>query len=171
MQNEVGLAMGHAYTVQGVVEVTDAQGKKTKLVRMRNPWGTEKYKGPWCDSCDEWTDETAKQAGHANSNDGVFFIPIDVYQKQVSYSIRNYNDENLKRSTHLVLNDVSNNPGDTPYCGEKCTKHQYSLKSDSEQRVIVKAVTWENRAAPTKCSSQAVTRSTKEGIKGHVLYI
>lgn len=75
MQNEVGLAMGHAYTVQGVVEVTDAQGKKTKLVRMRNPWGTEKYKGPWCDSCDEWTDETAKQAGHANSNDGVSSSP------------------------------------------------------------------------------------------------
>lgn len=105
------------------------------------------------------------------SDDGVFFIPIDVFQKQVAWSIRNYNDENLKRSTHLVLNDVSNNPGNTPWCGKKCTKHEYSLKSESEQRVIVKAVTWETRAAPKKCKSQATTRSAKEGIKGHVLYI
>ena len=40
-QNAVGLAKGHAYTVQGVIEVTDASGKKTKLVRLRNPWGAE----------------------------------------------------------------------------------------------------------------------------------
>ena len=77
--NEVGLSKGHAYTVQGVVEVTDAAGVTTKLVRLRNPWGSEKYKGPWCDSCAEWTAETEEQAGLMRSNDGVFFIPIDIY--------------------------------------------------------------------------------------------
>ena len=59
----MGLAKGHAYTVQGVTEVTDKSGLTTKLVRLRNPWGAEQYHGPWCDSCDEWTEETEKQAG------------------------------------------------------------------------------------------------------------
>ena len=40
-ENKVGLAMGHAYTVQGVVKVTDKEGKETRLVRLRNPWGAE----------------------------------------------------------------------------------------------------------------------------------
>ena len=62
-QNRVGLAMGHAYTVLGVVEVKDANGTATRLVKLRNPWGSETYKGPWCDSCHEWTAETEQQAG------------------------------------------------------------------------------------------------------------
>lgn len=86
IQNDVGLAMGHAYTTLGVVTVTDAAGVSTKLVKLRNPWGSEKYKGPWCDSCKEWTAETEKQAGLMKSNDGVFFIPIKIYQKQVAYT-------------------------------------------------------------------------------------
>ena len=57
-QNKVGLAKSHAYTVLGVVEVTDSRGQKTRLVKMRNPWGKETYKGPWCDSCHEWSAET-----------------------------------------------------------------------------------------------------------------
>ena len=63
-QNRVGLAMSHAYTVLGVVEVNDrTYNKSERLVKLRNPWGKETYKGPWCDSCHEWTDETEKQAG------------------------------------------------------------------------------------------------------------
>lgn len=63
----------------GVVAVTDNNGVTTKLVKLRNPWGAETYKGPWCDSCKEWTAATEKQAGLMRSDDGVFFIPIDVY--------------------------------------------------------------------------------------------
>ena len=107
----------------GVVEVTDAKGVTTKLVKLRNPWGVEKYKGAWCDSCGEWTAETEEQAGVMKSDDGVFFMPIDLYQKYVEFSVRNFYDENIKRSSHLVLGDVSNVPGVTPWCGKRCTRH------------------------------------------------
>ena len=80
-------------------------------------------------------------------------MPIDVFQKNVAYTMRNYNMDNLKRNSHLVLNDYSNKPGNTPWCGEKCSMHEYVLKSDTEQRVWVKAVTWEERGYPKKCFS------------------
>ena len=73
------------------------------------------------------------------ANDGVFHIPLDAYHQNVAYSLRNHNIENLKRNTHLILNDTSNTPGWTPWCGEKCTKHEYKLKSATDQKVWVKA--------------------------------
>ena len=138
-QNHVGLAKSHAYTVLGVVEVTDSRGRKTRLVKMRNPWGKETYKGPWCDSCHEWSEETEQQAGLMKSDDGVFFMPINYYQRYVKDSFRNINPDNITRSSHLVLNDVSNVPGYTPWCGRSCTRHNYSFKSETEQKVIIRA--------------------------------
>ena len=78
-------------------------------------------------------------------------MPIDAYLKNVSYSIKNYNMEKLKMATHLVLDDTANSPGWTPWCGEKCTKHQFTVKTDTAQKVIVKAVTWEGRGLPKPC--------------------
>ena len=154
----MGLAMGHAYTVQGVTEVTDKNGVSTKLVRLRNPWGAEKYKGPWCDSCDEWTEETEKQAGLMRANDGVFYIPIDVYKKHVSYSIKNYNMDKLKMTSHLVLGDTSNDAGWTPWCGKKCAKHLFTVKSDTEQQDVFKS---DRAVTQRKCMSKnASTIST-----------
>lgn len=45
-KNQKGLTAGHTYTILGVNEVNH-DGKLTKLVRMRNPWSTDKYTGPW----------------------------------------------------------------------------------------------------------------------------
>lgn len=51
-QNARGLSYSHAYTVLGVTEVDG-----NKLVKMRNPWGAEKYEGPWSDSdTTNWTE-------------------------------------------------------------------------------------------------------------------
>lgn len=52
----------------------------TRLLLMRNPWGTEKYTGPWCDSCEEWTDERRSQVTEIGiEDDGLFYIPFDVF--------------------------------------------------------------------------------------------
>ena len=34
-----GLVSGHAYSLIGAFEVTLKNGKKERLVKMRNPWG------------------------------------------------------------------------------------------------------------------------------------
>lgn len=43
--NEVNLAKNHAYSVLGVKTLSNG----TRLIKVRNPWGSERYSGPWSD--------------------------------------------------------------------------------------------------------------------------
>lgn len=47
-----GLSKSHAYTVIGVHTLSDG----TRLVKIRNPWGEEGYKGAWSDNSNKWTE-------------------------------------------------------------------------------------------------------------------
>lgn len=78
-----GLVGGHAYTVIGIQELTNEAGTKVehRLVKVRNPWGVEKYTGDFSDSDKKWTAEYKKQAGLVEKNDGTFFIPIEKFKE------------------------------------------------------------------------------------------
>jgi hypothetical protein len=52
-----GLTAGHAYTMMDALKLTDQYGKQWDLLKMRNPWGSEGYSGPWNDKDPRWTDE------------------------------------------------------------------------------------------------------------------
>lgn len=66
------LVTGHAYTVLGKAEY-----KGEKLIKMRNPWGSERYKGTWGDSdTKKWTADAKKALKHTTQNDGTFFVPL-----------------------------------------------------------------------------------------------
>ena len=75
------LVAAHAYTVLGVQELKDSNGVvQQQLIKMRNPWGTEKYQGDWRDDDSRWNQGTYKdQAGLVNAKDGVFFVPIEKF--------------------------------------------------------------------------------------------
>ena len=45
-----GLLSRHAYAVIDVGTITTNEGKKVKLVRVRNPWGFGEWNGPWSDN-------------------------------------------------------------------------------------------------------------------------
>lgn len=66
------LPTGHAYSLLGTVKLSNGE----QLIVMRNPWGNEKYDGPYCDTCEEWTDALRKEAGMTNADDGIFHIPL-----------------------------------------------------------------------------------------------
>ena len=52
---KLGLVGGHAYGLLAVAEVKDRKGKLTKIVQLRNPWGSFEWKGDWGDDSDIWT--------------------------------------------------------------------------------------------------------------------
>jgi hypothetical protein len=53
---DAGLVCNHAYSMQSVLEISDTEGNKHQLVRVRNPWGAKRNKewiGRWCDDSEE----------------------------------------------------------------------------------------------------------------------
>jgi hypothetical protein len=86
-----GLTSGHAYSLIGAYTVN---GKR--LLKMRNPWSSEKYVGPYSDKdLDFWNTVPASvqtQIGHVDANDGVFFFPMYEFRKAyTSMSLAYYN--------------------------------------------------------------------------------
>ena len=49
--NDCGLQMGHAYVALKAIELSNG----ARLVQMRNPWGSERYKCDYSDSSTKWT--------------------------------------------------------------------------------------------------------------------
>ncbi|XP_042295810.1 calpain-12 [Sceloporus undulatus] len=49
-----GLQGGHAYSIIGTHKLT-IEGKKVRLVKLRNPWGHTEWTGNWSDSSEMWS--------------------------------------------------------------------------------------------------------------------
>ena len=75
-----GLAYGHAYSILDAVELTDG----TKLLQVRNPWGHEKYHGPFSDNSDLWKDHT--ELNHTDVDDGLWWIDAETYFESMSFT-------------------------------------------------------------------------------------
>ena len=72
-----GFPGNHAYTVLGVHTLTDCNGNEVeKLIKMRNPWSSEQYTGPWNDNDDRWNDFYLNQVDHTKRDEGVFYMPM-----------------------------------------------------------------------------------------------
>ncbi|XP_003496862.1 calpain-9 isoform X1 [Cricetulus griseus] len=77
-----GLIKGHAYTVTGLDQV-NFQGRKIKLIRVRNPWGQVEWNGRWSDSSLEWRSvnlEEQKRLGHSALDDGEFWMAFEDFK-------------------------------------------------------------------------------------------
>lgn len=59
-------------------EIKDGQDT-VRLIKIRNPWGEQEWKGKWSDGADNWTQETMDQVNFECKDDGVFFIQFEDY--------------------------------------------------------------------------------------------
>lgn len=55
-----GLSNMHAYSILDALVLTKDGKPYQKLIKMRNPWGTESYNGDWSDDSNLWTDDFMK---------------------------------------------------------------------------------------------------------------
>ena len=72
-----GLTSGHAYSF---LDLQNVGGHM--LAKMRNPWGSEGYKGKWSDKDPNWTAAMKAQVNLVDANDGIFWMP---YENMLSY--------------------------------------------------------------------------------------
>lgn len=71
----LGLVGQHSYGLIAVAEVNDKNGKQTKLVQLRNPWGNFEWQGDWGDNSKCWTPQLKKQLNVVDdANDGTFWM-------------------------------------------------------------------------------------------------
>ncbi|EEC12261.1 calcium-dependent cysteine protease, putative, partial [Ixodes scapularis] len=59
-------------------------GQERQLIRLRNPWGSEEWKGAWSDGSSKWeliTEEQRREMGLAVENDGEFWILLRDFLK------------------------------------------------------------------------------------------
>lgn len=86
-----GLVTGHAYTLIGCKEWNGL-----RMLRIRNPWGSEKYIGNWSDGdTTRWTPEAKEALGYVNDNDGIFWVQLEdfmtlFYNVQISHYNKNW---------------------------------------------------------------------------------
>lgn len=69
-----GLVTGHAYSILSGITINQADGTTVNLLKIRNPWGTGEWTGPWGDSSSLWTAAAKQQLGQDLSfkDDGSF---------------------------------------------------------------------------------------------------
>lgn len=126
--NECGLQLGHAYVALKVIELSNG----AKLVKMRNPWGSERYKCAYSDSSDEWTPELRAEAGATETivNEGVFFMTVEDYYEQGQSTVISYDTTGWYSDHFLMLNDKTGPNGGWQWCGKTCTRHIIQIESD-----------------------------------------
>lgn len=82
-RTSTGLVKGHAYSITGLEEV-QYQGRKVRLIRIRNPWGQVEWNGPWSDNSREWNyvDRAEKTRILQNStDDGEFWMEFEDFKR------------------------------------------------------------------------------------------
>lgn len=164
-----GLVLGHVYTLLGAKELSNGQ----KLIKCRNPWSKEEYTGAYKDSDPIWDtastgipNSTLKDEvdGFVNANDGVFYMPVDLFKAEVYEMYVTYHTEGWSYAKFLRLNDTGGQAGAWDNCGASCTRHNLKLKNDhsSSQTVYLSAHTWQHRPYPSDCKTYA--RDTRHSI-------
>jgi len=75
---EYGLVTNHAYTLIGVRDAT-VNGKRIRLVKIRNPWGYKEWNGKWSDNSDAWTQQMKNLFDYVDADDGTFFMEYEQF--------------------------------------------------------------------------------------------
>ena len=71
-QDREGIVSSHAYSIMDAVE-----RKGQRLLKVRNPWGKDCWRGPWSDGSEQWTPEWLQELDHKFGDDGMFWISYE----------------------------------------------------------------------------------------------
>lgn len=103
-EDGVGSDKGYSYSVIGTHTL---KKDNTRLIKIRNPWGNEGFRGTMTDKDPRWTDEVKKELGYTNGNDGAFWIDLHNYKMHFSETWISMKVEEWSAAKFLKINDES----------------------------------------------------------------
>ncbi|XP_064015484.1 calpain-6 isoform X3 [Pogoniulus pusillus] len=90
-ETEMGLVIGHAYSVTAIRKlrlgeraIFSLNAEKLFMIRLRNPWGKREWNGAWSDNSEEWkkvSNSERKSLGLTLENDGEFWMTFEDWCK------------------------------------------------------------------------------------------
>lgn len=92
-----GYVMEHVFTLLAAYEIKTTKGAKKRLVKIRNPFGSDEQKGAWNDQDSCWKDvskEDRDKMGYVkDTDDGTFFCSFEDFTKHfVDFTIASVYD-------------------------------------------------------------------------------
>ena len=75
------MPFSHAYSVLDARELSDG----TQLLHVRNPWGSERYHGPFSDKSKLWKD-FSEFKDVVDKDDGLWWIDAQTFYESMDYS-------------------------------------------------------------------------------------
>ena len=159
LTDDWGIVLGHAYTIAGVKTLSNG----TRLIRARNPWGQDEYKGDYgCDS-EKWTDKLVKEVPDAkNHDDGYIYLPVEQFKVSFRAIDVNYNTEKMFMDYYLKFDDkprmkVTEQSNEVlksmaKDCGEGCIISKIYVVSTVPQRVWFSISTYSDETMPESCT-------------------
>lgn len=76
-------------------------GKGLRLLKVRNPWGSQKWTGIWSDTSTAWTDSLVAELGSTIGEPGVFFIQLEDFLMNFSTTNVCKYEDNIEE-THVI---------------------------------------------------------------------
>lgn len=144
-----GMVGGHAYSVLGVHTLSTG----ARLVKMRNPWGSERYRGDWSRDSALWNEQLKREVDEKGQNDGTFFMSIEDYNWTFRYTSLAFDVSTMHKASFMMIDDATQklNHGDYSWCGADCVRHELTLYSEVDQKVFLAANTQDGRGVSNDC--------------------
>lgn len=119
---------------------------------MRNPWGSEKFKGDWSDSSGLWTPELKAEAGYKDdTEDGFFFISIEDFKEMFDQASINKDGKDFYQHSFLRLGDDGSKKTEDAPVEAGTWQHQLTISSEIDQNIWVSVNTWDRRSSSRSC--------------------
>lgn len=107
-----GLVTNHAYTLIGAKDFK-LNGERTRLVKIRNPWGYKEWNGKWSDKSDVWTPELKEIVEYCDADDGSFYMSFEDFinlfsSTNICYVMHDSNIKSFKITEEISKPNVFN---------------------------------------------------------------
>jgi hypothetical protein len=116
-----GIVAGHMYSILQVRRAGATMGiGGTKLLKLRNPWGTFEWKGAWSDGSKEWAANPSikREVGYEDIDDGTFWMEYKDFAPR--FNVIDICDRTTKNDLRLDVNEDAGCAGPLMGCMSGC---------------------------------------------------